>query len=89
MICDGCTEEVYRARLVGEKWLCKRCDPGPARDASVSGSMFPFTTTHMSQDPSKPVVVQSLRHLRKLERQHGVQSVAFNQNSNNFDPPRR
>lgn len=33
------------------------------------GSAFPYTTTHIT---GKPVEVQSLAHLRQLEKRHGV-----------------
>jgi len=89
MICDGCGKEVTRSKFSTEqnKWFCSYCyHPGPGT-ANVPGSMFPFTTMHIAGHP-QPVQVQSLAHLRRLEAQHGVQSVAFNQDSNNWDPPR-
>jgi len=87
MTCDGCKTEVYRARWVeADKWLCRRCDPGMDVSSNVPGALFPFTTTNFD---GKKVEVQSLRHLRKLESKYGMQSVAFNTNSNNFDLPPR
>ena len=90
MICDGCKKEVYRARFLTEakEWVCKTCDPGVEKMQTVSGSMFPFVTMNLAGKPQK-IKVQSLRHLRKLERQHGVQSVVFNMNEKNWgDAPR-
>jgi hypothetical protein len=91
MICDGCKKEVYRARCIIEKgeWLCKYCDPGQEKTVIVSGAMFPFTTTNIGTDPSQPITVQSLRHLRQLENSHNVQSIAFNYDSKHFDCPPR
>jgi hypothetical protein len=95
MICDGCEREVFRARCIipeegRSKWLCKDCDPGATAVLSVPGSGFPFCTNNLGPDPSRPIVVQSLRHLRRLENQYGVENIAYNYNSNRFDdPPRR
>lgn len=91
MKCDGCKAEVTRARFVPalKEWLCRECDPGVEFVPNVPGSMFPYMTAHIGKDPNKPIKVQSLRHLRKLESQHGVHSVAFNQDSHNFDSPPR
>lgn len=86
MICDGCKGEVFRARWVADKWFCKRCDPGMDVNSNVPGSLFPFTTKNFDGHKTE---VQSLRHLRKLEAQHGMHSVAFNTNSKNFDLPPR
>ena len=85
MICDSCGKEVTRARFLEEtkEWVCKPCDPGVEKVAMVSGGLFPFTTMNIAGHPQK-IRVQSLRHLRKLEAQHGVQSVAFNQDSKNW-----
>jgi hypothetical protein len=81
-------QPVMKARWIPEiGWMCLKCAP-PQSVLNVSGSMFPYTAFGIGNGP-KPVVVQSLRHLRKLEAKHGVQSVAFNQNSQNFqDAPR-
>lgn len=88
MICAGCKEEVFRSKFHtdSKKWFCNPCYPGEGKIATVPGAMFPYSTTNLT---GKPVMVQSLRHLRKLEAQSGVHSVAFNQNSNHFDCPPR
>jgi hypothetical protein len=88
-ICDGCGTEVMRSMFHEGKWYCKQCQPALSIIRGVSGSMFPYVTTNIGPDPSKPIVVKSLRHLRQLESKFGVASVAFNQDSNHFaDPPR-
>ena len=86
MICGGCGEKVTRARYIqqADKWVGKCCDPGSHADKRIPGSMFPFTTTNLGKDPSKPITVKSLSHLRRLERENGVQSVAFNMNESNW-----
>ena len=86
-ICSGCKEEVTRARFIdGQGWFCiRKCAP---KGKVLPGSVFPFTTSNIGGGPGK-IEVQSLRHLRRLEAQHGVQSVAFNQDQKNFeDAPR-
>jgi len=82
-----CNREVTRARFVeGIGWLCLECAP---RVEIQRKNVFPFVTFGIAGKPGN-VEVQSLRHLRKLEAEHGVQSVAFNQDSKNFgDAPRR
>lgn len=81
-----CRREVTRARFVeGIGWLCLDCAP---RVQVQHSNVFPYTTFGIGNVPGN-VEVQSLRHLRKLEAQHGVQSVAFNQDEKNFqDAPR-
>jgi hypothetical protein len=83
-----CAHEVSRAKFVeGIGWLCLDCAPRVRIDA-VPGKMFPYTTFSVADKPGG-IQVNSLRHLRKLERQYGVQSVAFNMNENSFqDAPR-
>jgi hypothetical protein len=77
-------QPVMRARWVeGEGWFCLKCAPAQ-KLSNVPGAMFPYVAFGIGNS-AKPVKVQSLRHLRKLEAKHGVQSVAFNQNSNNFE----
>jgi hypothetical protein len=89
VICDFCKGEVHWMRMIEPgKYACKDCDPGSGT-STVSLSTFPFTTTNLTKDPNKPVVVESMRHLRQLERQHGVQSVAYNMDARDFDIPPR
>ncbi len=46
------------------------------------GSVFPFTTTHITADGS-PMVVENMSHLRAVERKYGVVLSAFSKASNN------
>lgn len=46
------------------------------------GSVFPFTTKHITADGS-PMVIESMGHLRAVERKYGVVLSAFSKNSNN------
>jgi hypothetical protein len=70
--CAGCGEHVMTSRFIpGKGWFCKRCHP-----IVVDGvSTFPFITRNIS---GEPIEVQSLRHLRKLEAEHGVNSFVYN-----------
>jgi hypothetical protein len=86
-ICAGCKEEVTSARFVeGQGWFCiRKCAP---KGKIQPGSVFPFTTSGIGDKPGN-IEVKSMRHLRQLERQYGVQSVAFNVESKNWnDAPR-
>jgi len=47
-------------------------------------AVFPFTSPHISGDGT-PVTVESIGHLRQLERKYGVVLSAFSQNPNNPD----
>lgn len=81
-----CKRKVMRAKWVeGVGWLCFDCAP---RAQIQRSNVFPYTTFGIGDRPGN-IEVQSMRHLRKLEKQYGVQSVAFNQDSKNFgDAPR-
>lgn len=46
--------------------------------------VFPFTSPHISGDGT-PVTVESIGHLRKIEKQYGVVLSAFSQNPSNPD----
>ena len=50
-------------------------------------AVFPYTTTHVSGD-GRPVTVESLGHLRQLERRYGVCFSGFSQDPGNPDSPR-
>src|SRR5438132_405940 len=88
-ICKGCNEEVYRARWVeSDGWYCLDCSQGPKLVANVPGNLFPYYSSNIGDHPY-PMKVKSLRHLRKLEAIHGVQSVAWNYDQRNWgNPPR-
>jgi hypothetical protein len=57
----------------------------PLRDHSTG--LFPHVTTHLTGD-GKPIQVDSLSHLRKLEKQYGVIVHQFSNNRGNPDSPR-
>lgn len=85
MVCTGCGEDTFKtAVLPGKGDFCKRCAP-VARH--VPHAVFPFTSDHISSKAGHPVEVNSLHHLRQLEKQYGVSSVAFNTDSANFNAP--
>jgi hypothetical protein len=91
MICDGCGQEVFRARYIEalQQWRCHSCAPKRGTP-NVPGVIFPFVTTNLGTDPSKPIKVENIRQLRRLENKYGVASVALNMDSNNWStPPRR
>lgn len=80
MTCENCGETVGRVRFVGEigRWVCGGCGPKEVKAIKKADTgHFPFTTTNIRSD-GKPVEVKSLRHLRKLENRHGIQSGAWN-----------
>ncbi len=86
--CEGCQDKVdyYVVRFPkpGQKVeLCRRCARGGS--PNVSGVGFPFTTAHIGDDPRKPITVNSLYHLRKLEARHGVASAAYNLNERSME----
>lgn len=81
-------QPVMRARWVeGVGWLCLKCAPRMTLP-NIPGTLFPYVSFGISDSPGG-VKVKSLRHLRQLEAKHGVQSVAFNQDSPNWDIPPR
>lgn len=47
-------------------------------------NLWEFETTHLG---GGKVQVKSLSHMRQLEKEHGVQSVAANWDSKNWDSP--
>ena len=79
MVCPGCKKTVVRLRFLGNGvWRCVACEPDTAKPVQkAKPGHFPFTTTNIRGD-GRSVEVKSLRHLRKLENQHGVQSGAWN-----------
>lgn len=55
------------------------------RPSDLRSAAFPFTTTHVD-GKGRPITVESLGHLRSLEKQYGVVFSAFSQNPSNLDP---
>jgi hypothetical protein len=48
--------------------------------------VFPFEARHVSPD-GKPIIIESMKHLRDIERTHGVVFSAFNNEVNNSVDP--
>lgn len=90
-ICCVCEEPTLRARWTGVpgEYVCKDCAPELEMRRNVPGSVFPFVTMHLNPEHPEPIKVKNLRHLRRLESQFGVQSVAMNMDEKNWgDAPR-
>lgn len=72
--------KVYR----NGKWLCTGCAAN-LTIAEPGKELWSFDTMHIGNDPNQgPIQVKSLRHLRQLEQQYGVSSVAANYDSRNW-----
>ncbi len=77
--CQSVAERFYHATQETPV-TCEACG-GPLTALPVSDGVsrktgiFPFVSTHF--DGGKPVVVESLGHLRSLERHYGVLATAF------------
>jgi hypothetical protein len=81
-VCSVCQKDTYRYRVSPEDGsirCLKTCVTASRQGRRLS--TFPFTTSNMFDQPGE-ITVNSLAHLRKLERAAGVQSVAYN-----FDRP--
>ena len=79
IVCEKCKETGGRFVLRGDKWYHKgRCVSPTAGERAAAGNLFPYTTMNIGDPNHGPVEVQSLRHLRQLEREHGVISEPFN-----------
>jgi hypothetical protein len=85
-------EEHYYSSTTESKQTCDKCG-GATEKAPLSynvrgkSAIFPYTTTHITGD-GKPVTVESLGHLRSLERRYGVCVTGFSNNDSNPDSPR-
>jgi hypothetical protein len=89
-ICKGCEKEVMRSRWVEDVgWFCHQCVPEAKIISTTGKSRFPFTTMHLNHEKPEKITVKSLRHLRQLENQYGVQSVAFNIDEKNWHRPEK
>jgi hypothetical protein len=65
----------------GGKWYCADCTANNVV-AEPGKNLWEFESMNIGSDPNAgPVKVTSLRHLRQLEKQHGVISVAANYDS--------
>ena len=79
MVCERCGTELE----IGMFPFCRQNpkDHGPVPSKT---SAFPFVTTHVD---GKPLVVESISHLRKIEREAGVVFSAFSKtNERDLDP---
>lgn len=89
--CANCKRRTGGAlRLTGKGWVHHRCEPiQGTRDHAKN--LYQFSSTHISENPNAgPVQVNSLAHLRKLEKEHGVYSVVANLDEKNWnDPPQQ
>lgn len=76
--CERCGTELQ----IGMHPFCH----GKPEDHGVSiitkGAGFPFETPHVN---GKPMVIESLHHLRQVERQYGVVLTAFSNNKSNWN----
>ena len=69
-----------------EMLLCPECFyAGAAILPSKAKSAFDFMTTTIT---GKPVHVESMQHLQRLEKEHGCSSVVLNENRSNWDQPK-
>jgi hypothetical protein len=67
------------------KWMCEDCDNGGRMPEYHGDSLWDFKTMNLGADPNKgPIHVKSMRHLSRLEQQHGASSVALNMDSKNW-----
>ena len=88
--CVDCKKRTGGAlRFTSRGWVHHKCEPVQGtRDHARN--LYGFSTTHISPDPNLgPVTVQSLAHLRRLEKEHGVVSVTANFDEKNWaEPPK-
>ena len=81
MNCDRCGTEL----LVGMYPFCKGTPEGHGTVYSKTAA-FPFEVNHIT---GKPMVIESLHHLRSVERQYGCVFSAFSKsNERDLDPIR-
>lgn len=93
--CKSTPTELFYTVKQGEITLptCESCGADltmlPLSSGHIYGKtgVFPYTTTHVSGD-GRPVTVESLGHLRQLERKYGVCVSGFSQDPGNPDSPR-
>lgn len=89
VLCGAVQERYYQSM---EKLPpCSVChgplNPGELSTSFAKTGVFPYTTTHLTGD-GKPVTIESLGHLRSLERQYGVVVHAFSNEPSNQSTPR-
>lgn len=78
MVCEKCGAELN----IGSFPFCK----GNPADHGFMGfsksNVFPFEARHVAPD-GKPMTIDSMHHLRRVERDLGVVFSAFNNETNN------
>jgi len=80
MICDKCGTELQ----IGMFPFCKGDAAAHGAISASKTAIFPYETKNVD---GKPMVIESLNHLRKIEREYGVVFSAFSHSSsNNVDP---
>lgn len=88
IICPIC-----QATLIIGSWpYCRGNQSDHGTVYATKSAVFPFESRHVTPD-GKPLVIESMNHLRKVERDYGVVFSAFNNELNNSmdsikDPPR-
>ena len=91
--CTNCTKEFDHFCTIAEfeqGIVCTECGMPTETMWKTNGAaktgIFPYETTHLDGKGTK-IVVESLNHLRSLERIHGVKATAFSDNTSNWDDP--
>ena len=89
--CKACelTQERFYHLHEADSLTCEKCEGAleklPLTAAYGKTSVFPFTSTHVDGS-GKPVTVESIGHLRALEKRHGVCFSAFSSNHRDDSP---
>lgn len=89
--CPTCGEISYDAECsIFSIPVCAKCSSerylASSNPISYKSQVFPFEARHVTPD-GKPMIIESMKHLRDVERSHGVVFSAFNNSLNNsLDP---
>ena len=94
LVCDHETEMYYSVQD-GKEIVspCHKCGQAVKKTPNLrsgryeKNGIFPYTTSHITGD-GRAVTVESLGHLRTLEKRFGVNVSGFSQNPGNPDSPR-
>lgn len=86
--CDV-VEERYYVSSTESKQECEKCgatmEKAPLTASISKSAVFPFTTTHVD-GLGTPITVESIGHLRSLEKTYGACFTAFSQNHPDDSP---
>lgn len=89
--CSACSHEFDDWCSIAERNRpvdCPKCHADAPRVWRTNGvaktGIFPYTTTHLD-GKGTPITIESLSHLRSLERQHGVKATAFSDHRSHWD----